>query len=212
MDGDKFQRAARAALDLLQYKMLPACTYHNLEHTLAVVKACARLAELEGIDAENQHLLLLAAYFHDTGLTTIARAELDAYNAGRAVHEELAVQIAREILAKNGFGMEDIHTVSRLIMATKMAHDPVDLLEQIIADADMSSVGQATSLFLRSNVALLEELRAFGFKIQNAEWYEDQKKWIDTCVYHTASARRLFEENRVLNKAAIQSQAERLHS
>ncbi len=205
MDNHNFQQAAQSAIDLLQHKMLPAFTYHNLDHTLAVVSACARLAELEGIDESNQRLLLLAAYFHDTGLTTVSRADLDTYNAGRAVHEEKAVQIAQDVLSAYGCKEEEIETVTRLIMATKWGHSPVDLLEQIIADADMSSVGQATNSFMRSNRALLTELRSFGLKIRDEEWYQTQKEWIESCVYHTPSARNLFDKNRLLNMIAIQS-------
>ncbi len=211
MDSHKFQQAAQSAIDLLEHRMLPAFTYHNMDHTLAVVSACTRLAELEGINEENQRLLLLAAYFHDTGLTTISSTDRDTYNAGRAVHEQKAVQIARDTLSTFGLKAEEIETVSRLILATKWGHIPIDLLEQIIADADMSSVGQPPNSFLQSNKALLEELRSFGLKIQDEEWYENQSEWIKTCVYHTPSARTLFDKNRLLNMMAIQSYVDTPH-
>jgi len=205
MNGQKFQQVVQHAINLLQREMLPAFTYHNMDHTLEVVRACNRLAALEKIDEESRHLLLIAAYFHDTGLTTITSTDADTFNAGRAVHEERAVQIVRNILPTYGLKTEEIETIARLIMATKRDHIPVDVLEKIIADADISPIGQATSSFMRSNEALLRELRSFGMQIKNEEWYENQKEFIETCVYHTSAARDLFDKNRLLNMVAIQS-------
>src|SRR5215203_3986819 len=114
MDSHKFQQAAQYAINLLQHKILPVFTYHNLDHTLDVVDACAQLAELEGIDAENSQLLLIAAYYHDTGWTSVSQVDSDSYNAGRAIHEQRAVQIARDILPTYGFTTKEIKTITRL--------------------------------------------------------------------------------------------------
>jgi predicted metal-dependent HD superfamily phosphohydrolase len=206
MNGQNFQQVVQYAINLLQREMLPAFTYHNMDHTLEVVRACNRLAAMEGIDEEKRHLLLIAAYFHDTGLTAITSTDAGAFNAGRAVHEEKAVQIVRTILPTFDLKTEEIETIARLIMATKRDHRPVDVLEQIIADADISPIGQATSSFMRSNEALLKELRSFGIQIRNDEWYENQKEFIEACVYHTSAARDLFDKNRLRNMVAIESQ------
>ncbi len=203
MDSHKFQQAAQYAINLLQHKILPAFTYHNLDHTLDVVDACAQLAELEGIDEESNRLLLIAAYYHDTGWTAISKLDSDTYNAARAMHEQRAVQIAREILPTYGFTTEEIETIARLILATKLGHTPMDILEQVIADADMSPIGQVPSSFLRTNTALRQELTAFGMTVKDAEWYENQKEFLDGCSYHTVSARDLFDKNRLLNSVVV---------
>ena len=211
MDDSKFQQARQYAIDLLQSQILPVFSYHNLEHTLAVVNACNRLADLEGIDEENRQLLLLAAHFHDTGLIAISSTDPEAFNAGRAVHEETAVQITKDILPEYGFAEQEIEVVARLIMATKWGHSPTDLLEQIISDADMSSIGRETEYFMRSSNALREELKAFGIESQDGEWFETQKELLETYAYHTASARQLFDDNRRANSAAVQSQLDQLY-
>ena len=210
MDDSKFQQASQYAIDLLRRQILPVFTYHNVDHTLAVVNTCNRLADLEGIDEENRQLLLLAAHFHDTGLTAISSTDPEAFNAGRAVHEEMAVQIAREILTKYGFAEKEIEVVARLIMATKWGHSPADLLEQIITDADMSSIGRETEYFMRSSNALRDELKSFGIESRDVEWYETQKELLETYAYHTASARKLFDGNRRANSAVVQSQLNQL--
>jgi len=197
MDGTQFQQATGYAIDLLRRGLLPSFTYHSLHHTLEVANFCKHLSELEGIDEKNMRLLLTAAHFHDTGLTTISGINVEAYNAVRAVHEEKAVQIAEGVLPEYGITKEEIHTVSRLIMATKWGRTPADLLEQIISDADMSSLGREPDYFMRSSQALREELESFGIWIPDVEWYQNQKELIETHSYHTPSARNLFEANRV---------------
>jgi hypothetical protein len=54
-----------------------ALTYHNLDHTLDVVRQCERLALEEGIRDECKiYLLKVAALYHDTGfLNTYAQHE-----------------------------------------------------------------------------------------------------------------------------------------
>jgi HD superfamily phosphodiesterase len=213
MDDSKFQQAAQYAMDLMRREILPAFTYHNAAHTLAVVNACNRLAELEGIDEESLRLLLLAAYFHDTGLTSISSTDPDVFQSGRAVHEERSVQIARNFLSDCDLGEQEMEVIARLIMATKLGHIPTDRLEQIISDADMSSLGQVTETFMVSSEALLQELRSFGVETgDNIEWYKSQKQLLKTYAYHTPAARTLFDENRLLNLAAVQSHLSALHS
>ncbi len=212
MDDQKFQSAAGYAINLLQRKLLPAFTYHSVEHTLEVVSQCGRLAELEGIDEERRKLLMLAAYFHEVGLTEISKTDLESFEAGRAVHEETAVEVARQVLPTYGFGPEELETIARLIMATKWSRTPGDVLEQIISDADMSSLGQTIDQFMHTSEILLAELRAFGNEIEEVGWYEGQKELVETYTFHTASARRLFDANRLLNTAAVQSHLDSLRS
>jgi predicted metal-dependent HD superfamily phosphohydrolase len=212
MDDSQFQQATQYVVDLLKRNMLPAFTYHNLEHTLEVVRACNRLADLERIDEKSRRLLTVAAYFHDTGLTAISKTDLESFNSGRAVHEERAVQIAQEFLSACNIPQEELQTITRLIMATKWGHTPTDLLEQIISDADMSSLGQTTDSFMRSSNALREELKIFGIENEDLEWYTGQKELLETYAYHTAAARSLFDVNRISNRAAVQAHLDQLAS
>jgi predicted metal-dependent HD superfamily phosphohydrolase len=154
----------------------------------------------------------VAAYFHDTGLTAISDTELQSFNAGRAVHEEKAVEIASSFLSDCGFPVNEVETITRLIMATKWGHTPVDKLEQIISDADMSSIGQTTDSFMGSSNALRDELKAFGIENEDVEWYTSQKELLETYAYHTPSARSLFDGNRLSNSAAVQSHLDSLVS
>ena len=214
MDESKFQAAADYAIDLLRQKLFPALTYHDVRHTLDVVQACEQLAEAEGVDEESRRLLLMAAYFHDTGLTAIASTDQEAFNAARAVHEARGAEIAREVLPQFGFQAQELEIISRLILATKWNHAPQDVLEKIISDADISSIGRESDYFIGTSYALRTELSAFGFEDVEIEkeWFENQKEFVGTYDFHTASAHRLFDENRLRNVDAIQTRLNALDS
>ena len=65
--------------------------------------------------------LLLAVLLHDTG-----------YSQDVTNHEEESTIIAKEFLTEQNISNQQIEKISRLIMATKMEHEPIDLLEKII--------------------------------------------------------------------------------
>lgn len=210
MDESKFQAAVDYAIDFLRQKLFPALAYHDVSHTLDVVKACDQLAELEGVAEEFRGLLLVAAYFHDTGLTTISNTDQEAFNAARSVHEAKGAEIARKVLPRFGFQADELEVIDRLILATKWDHEPQSLLEQIISDADISSIGGETDHFMSTSDGLRAELAAFGFENTDKEWLENQKEFVESYDFHTASAHRLFDENRLLNVNAIQARLDAL--
>ena len=95
-------------------------------------------------------------------------------------------------------------------MATKWGHTPENLLEQIISDADISSIGRETDYFMITSDGLRAELSAFGIENAEKEWFENQKEFVGTYEYHTASAQRLFDTQRLLNVTAIQARLDSL--
>lgn len=85
--------AARAyATDIFTHKLKPEIVFHNLEHTEDVAEACSHMADYYQLPEEDRLVLLLAAWFHDTG-----------YATGRAEgHEEVSVQTATHFLQTKG--------------------------------------------------------------------------------------------------------------
>ena len=76
-----------------------------------------------------------------------------------------------------------------------------DLLEQILADADLSILGQAH--YLSRNAALREELAAFGLIMTDRQWYDSQLKFIRDHRYFTVSACQLCDAQKQINIAAM---------
>lgn len=110
---------------LFKDKLSSSYTYHNLNHTIDVVAAVNILVDAENIDPSDKEILLLAAWFHDTG-----------YIKGCDNHEESSVVIVTDFLKEKGKSATYIEKVAGLIRATTYGYVPKTLVEKIIRDAD----------------------------------------------------------------------------
>lgn len=111
--------------DLIKGKLSNMYSYHNLEHTIEVVKAVELLCKEEKVAPSDKEMVLVAAWFHDTG-----------YTNGCKSHEDFSVEIATRFLKEKEKPDDYIASVSGLIKATTKEYVPQTLLEKIIKDAD----------------------------------------------------------------------------
>jgi predicted metal-dependent HD superfamily phosphohydrolase len=111
--------------DLMKSKLSSLYTYHDLNHTTGVVSAVNRLCDEEKISLSDKEILLIAAWFHDTG-----------YINGCQNHEDSSAKIAAGFLKEKGKSEQCIAKVSGLIKTTAKEYVPQTLLEKIIKDAD----------------------------------------------------------------------------
>ncbi len=189
--GD-FERAKAYALKHLSESLDPRLTYHSLWHTQHdVVPAAARLAHAEALPAEAQQLLLTAAWYHDIG-----------FLVQRADHEDAGVQIAQEVLPNFGYTPDQIGQIAGMIMATKLPQSPQTALEELMADADLDSIGRPNDFLLTSG-GLRNELAAFGSEIPIIEWYRRQKEFLKTHSYWRDSAHALRDAGKQQNIALL---------
>lgn len=100
--------------------------FHNIEHTLNVIKAVEEICEHTLISLEDKEIVLLAAWFHDSGLTL-------AYKE----HKLSSQAIARHFLKNEGVEAGIIKKVLACIEASTMPQNPQTLLEKILCDADL---------------------------------------------------------------------------
>lgn len=168
-------------IELLTNELDSDYLYHNLRHTQRVVKSTKELLDAHDLKDNENDLIKLAAWFHDTG-----------YTKGSTNHESSSCKIARNFLEKEGVPEESIQEVCTLIMATERNHIPSNLKEEIMRDADASHFGQSsyadTSEMLRQELSLLgiaeysqKEWRAANIKMFQTEhrFYTDyaKKNW-----------------------------------
>jgi uncharacterized protein len=180
MQQPDFEHARQYALERLIRELPPAAYYHSIRHTRDdVLPAAARLVAAEGVYGMDQVCLLTAACYHDIG-----------YTVQFTDHETCGAQIAVEVLPRFGYVPEQVDLVSRLIMATQWPVHPRTLLEEIIIDADLDSLGRKD--FLATSRALREELAVLTRAIfTDEEWYRRQLQFLELHRYFTASARAL---------------------
>jgi uncharacterized protein len=146
-----------------------------------------RFAALEGVTGESQQLLETAAWFHDLGYVVQAHE-----------HERISAEIAGSVLPTLGFSTEQVQTIQRIIMATQLPQSPSTLLEQIMADADLSVLGQTN--FLLRNQALREELAVtHDTMVTDCQWYAGQLAFLRNHRYFTRAANSSNRMQKVRN-------------
>ncbi|HEX2534253.1 MAG TPA: HD domain-containing protein, partial [Chitinophagaceae bacterium] len=59
--------ARKTVTDIFTHQVRPEFVFHNLEHTEDVVEACSYMADHYKLGPEDRLVLMLAAWFHDTG-------------------------------------------------------------------------------------------------------------------------------------------------
>ena len=175
------QQSEEFVSKLLKDKLSNLYSYHNFNHTQSVVNATKELCDKEKVSIAERELLIVAAWFHDTG-----------YVNGFENHENESVKIASEFLKDKNQSEKFIIGVSKLISATAKEYVPQNQLEKIIKDADyihiISDEYVSTCELLRlelkntgivsfSNLEWATE--NFDFLLNKHRFYTDyaQKKW-----------------------------------
>ena len=173
--SDLFTRIKKPILSRLESELDPRLGYHNLAHTLDVVEQAEAIAKQEKVTDKHELLLLkTAAVFHDSGFLLVYKN-----------HEEKSCEIAIEAI-KDLFSEEDIKKVCGMIMATKIPQTPHNLLEQIIADADLDYLGRDD--FEPISQSLYKEFLTFKIIPENMVWDHIQIKFFESHHYFTGTS------------------------
>ena len=100
--------------EIYVHKVKPEFAFHSLDHTEDVAEACSRMADHYQLKDDERLILMLAAWFHDTG-----------YSLGAAAgHEDESVEIATDFLSRHKVDDAIIQKVGSCIRATKMPQSP----------------------------------------------------------------------------------------
>ena len=154
-------------------------TYHSVKHTLDVMEQAAAIAAREAVEDSNELLLLkVAALYHDTGF-------LQQYKG----HEEMSCKKAMNELPLIGFTDLELERICGMIRATKIPQQPTNLLEQILADADLDYLGRDD--FETIGKQLMNEFIFFGITDNEASFEELQLHFFESHHYFTASSQKL---------------------
>ena len=171
-----FEKAYTFLFKKLEEELPAYLHYHNVSHTSDVIEASVKLAQSENVMGDDLVLLKTAALFHDAGY-------IETYSG----HEEISVQMAQKWLPEFDYNPEQIAKISQMILATKISNSPVNILEEILCDADLYYLG--TSKYEETADKLFRELKDAGFVKDRHDWYRHQLKFLLGHKYHTMSAR-----------------------
>ena len=156
--------------------------YHNIEHTLSVTLAAARLvhgAYHEGYRFSSKEVLLclLGAIFHDVGLI---QTEDDKEGSGAKYtvgHEERSIDFMRDYLAKEAFSPQDLMDCTHIIMCTitgmstkeiPFRSDAIKMLGHMVGSADLLAQ-MADRNYLEKILLLFKEFEEAGIPGTDSE-------------------------------------------
>lgn len=170
----------------------PFLTYHNLPHFNNVIQAVTDIGKAEKVSEEELILLQTAALLHDAG-----------FIYGDHNHEINSCHIAQEYLPRFNYTQPQINAIKGMIMATHIPQSPKNLLEEIVADADLDYLGRED--FFTIAAKLLEERRLQGRINTEQEWNRTQEKFLQEHRYFTQTAIATRQAQKQKNLALIQS-------
>ena len=150
-------------------------TYHNLEHTIMVTLASARL--IHGsvqngyrFKPENVLIGLLAALFHDSGLIQTKQDKKGTGAKYTIGHEKRSVNLMRKNLGKKKFSRRQMDDCAQLIKCTNLKIKPSDIsfrsgevenLGKIVGSADLLAQ-MADRNYLEKLILLFKEFEEAG--------------------------------------------------
>src|ERR1700747_2125235 len=119
---DLYKKTEQYVTGLFETMQNDHLVFHNLKHTLTVVKRSGEIADHYELSDRDKTILLIAAWFHDTGHLFTEPAK----------HEEMSVEIMRKYMEEHSDEKEMVDEIEKCIMATKFPRNPTDILSQII--------------------------------------------------------------------------------
>jgi predicted metal-dependent HD superfamily phosphohydrolase len=182
--------AKKYILQRLEFELPDNLYYHNLQHTLDVLRSAKMYADMEMIDGEGMILLKTAALYHDSGFLT-------KYSN----NEEASVVIIQDVLPKFNYKQGQIDIVKRLILCTEIPQRPKTILEKILCDADLDYLGRND--FYMTGIQLLREWNENGVTTTLKEWYIQELYFLQQHEYYTHSAIRLRNELKLVHLKQI---------
>lgn len=166
-------------------------TFHGIHHTEEVVACCQDLARFYELDEEESVILLVAAWFHDTG-----------YCLGDDHHEIESARIAKAFMFQMQLGDAISESVSDLILATRFPPTPVTLTEKILCDCDLHHL--ASDDYQNWSMLLKEELEHQNNQQYSVEkWNNDNIRFFRNHQYFTDYAKMYWERQKETNLSRL---------
>lgn len=167
--------------------------FHNLEHTRNVVMRTGEMACYFQLPEEETIIVLLAAWFHDTGYLF----------TNPQIHEEKSVEILCDFLKDKSVTDEFMKKITDCVLATKFPTKPTNLLQSIVCDADTFHLG--TDDFIHFNNKVCNEFKQRNILDNDEEFFQKTVGLMHIHRYHTSFGEDFLETKKKENiKALIQ--------
>ncbi|PKP51206.1 MAG: HD family phosphohydrolase [Bacteroidetes bacterium HGW-Bacteroidetes-12] len=200
MDLSLLIAAEKYVFDLFKNANTSLLCYHNFKHTTEVVKSAEEIAKAEQISDDELEMVLLAAWFHDVGYLETCKN-----------HEDIGVKVMTEFLNDYNYPQEKIAIISSCILATKLDTEPLNLLQEILCDADMS--GLSKSNYDERTLLLQKECRILKNEtLTTEEWLKKEVDFLNKQKYYTKYAVLNFNDKKYEHLNQKENQLEKIIS
>lgn len=174
--------------------------YHNWNHTVEVFIAAEYLGRKVRLADAEIEVLQLAALFHDVG-----------YIEGAEHHERTGARLAAQYLKEVGFDAERTAQVERCILATEVTIEPVNQLEEIMCDADLSYLG-TVDFFDKAKVLRKEWEITLNKCYDELEWLEVNIQFLEAHQFYTEGAQHHYDAIKKAHLRRLKEQRDELQS
>ncbi|QEM07822.1 hypothetical protein DIU31_031580 [Mucilaginibacter rubeus] len=190
--NDLIKKSEQYVTALLAEKLPAGMAYHNLLHTRDMVSAVQELTESILLNNWEQEILLVAAWFHDSGYCY-------TYHG----HEAISMTLAGDFLRGLGKNEIFINPVNDCIRATQMPQAPHTIFQAVMCDADMRH------LALPDYAAHADRLRKEWFQMlhkefSDADWDRQNLQFMKSHTYFTIHAKTHWEPEKQQNISLLQ--------
>ena len=187
MDSELIRRSRSYAEAIFKDRAFEKRSFHNLGHTLDVVKAAEEIGINSQLTEDELEAVTIAGWLHDIG-----------YVEGAKDHERKAADKARELLTEWGMPQKRILDVTEAIMATKVPQQPRSLISKVLCDADLHHL--STDACQEKANLLREEWASIGDKVlDDTEWLKTNLAFMENHEYHTPYGKSVLQQRKKKN-------------
>lgn len=181
------KKASVYIFDLFKQRLPEYLVYHTYSHTEMVAETARKIGKGMKLGEEGLEVVTLAGWFHDTGYTELYKG-----------HEEVSIRLATDFLNREDYPPEKIELVAGCIRATIIPQKPRNLLEEVVADADLSGLGRK-SFFEKSELLHVEWEKALGVTFTDQEWAQKNLDLLTGHKFFTRYAEESFSKQQTEN-------------
>jgi predicted metal-dependent HD superfamily phosphohydrolase len=176
-DLDLLEKVKKHVVRQYEEHAIPQIGFHNLDHTIGVIKAVMLIAAQGKLLKKELVLLEIAAWFHDIG-----------YLEDSNEYKQNSAKTARVFLEQQNTPEPLIKRITDLVMATKLNQQALTPLEEIICDADFFFLSKRS--FKKKSELLRKETEFLEKKdISRERWTKDMILLLEQHQYYTAYCR-----------------------
>lgn len=166
--------------------------FHQYWHSLDVCERAVYLWQKEGLSDEDLEMLALAWLFHDTWFVI-------QYED----NEEIWAKIAKNFLKSMLYPEEKIEKIEKIILATRVSHNPTNIYEEIIKDADLDNLWRED--FFKKGDKLKKELETIkDIKILEPDWRHWSIVLLKKHKFYTKTQQKERKDKKEENKKILE--------